>query len=142
MDVCSWGNRDPLRLEFEGEHLHSIRRFSAFDQRSIELMDRAWCVPPFRRAQAAPAWRPIFLMTTCLLTHEQPWTRSSPAHLVGGFDVDQPSGARGEIVALGGSASTEHLKGNWEAVERTANAGVRRVGKYGACAVMKANASG
>ena len=46
-----------------------------------------------------------FLMTTCLLTHEQPWTRSSPAHLVGGFDVDQPSGARGEIVALGGSAS-------------------------------------
>ncbi|HCR19080.1 MAG TPA: hypothetical protein DIU35_16500, partial [Candidatus Latescibacteria bacterium] len=45
LDVCSFGNDHPLRVEFFGDEIDSIRGFDLGTQRSVEMLDSARILP-------------------------------------------------------------------------------------------------
>ena len=61
LDVYPVGSSDPLRLEFDGDTLRSLRRFDAATQRSIEQLAEATVLPRFEvvvePGEAAPAFK-------------------------------------------------------------------------------------
>lgn len=124
MDIFSWSDRAPLRLEFEGDELISLRHFHLTHQRSAGEVDFGWCVPALQGSGPCGLQR-YFPEASCLVTYEQEvkasyskgWSsvamaisprpdESVPSHEPGIHWMVQP---------------TEHLKGNLEAVERSAD---------------------
>jgi transcription-repair coupling factor (superfamily II helicase) len=45
VDLFSFGSEDPVRIEFWGDEIHSIRRFDVLDQRSTDTLDRVDILP-------------------------------------------------------------------------------------------------
>jgi transcription-repair coupling factor (superfamily II helicase) len=59
LDVYAVGSADPLRIEFDGETIASIRRFDAGTQRSLEQLGEAAVLPRFEVAIAPDEAAPI-----------------------------------------------------------------------------------
>ncbi len=59
LDVYAAGSADPLRIEFDGETVASIRRFDAGTQRSLEQLGEAAVLPRFEVAIAPDEAAPI-----------------------------------------------------------------------------------
>ncbi len=103
VDVFAPTDPHPIRLEFFGDEVESLRRFSVADQRSLAEVDRLWAPPCrelllteevrrrtcWRRSRAAPrprAWSHCFLYSLtascrsprCFRAAPR-WSRSSPS---------------------------------------------------------------
>jgi len=79
MDVFSFGSPEPIRIEFWGDEITSIRSFDILDQRSVRTLERVDLLPVDLKAQAGGASSPRSLLellptdTLFLQWHDEGW---------------------------------------------------------------------
>ncbi|MBP1653478.1 MAG: transcription-repair coupling factor, partial [Bacteroidetes bacterium] len=106
LDVFPYTGEDPVRLEFAGDTIESIRAFDPVSQRSIRELSSATIVPDLlaRGEGAGHASLPDYMMDDALLISFDPDVRA--ADLLG-------AGTAGDLLAPG---SVEHALGAFPAI--------------------------
>ncbi len=59
LDVFSFGRNNPIRIEFDGDEILSIREFDSYSQRSVETLDEVVVLPVWEWLPSAEAIRRI-----------------------------------------------------------------------------------
>lgn len=82
VDIFPYGRENPIRVEFSGEHVESLREFDPSSQRSIELV-QSLRIRPFREPlpqdQSGRSFAPLseYLRTDTVVIMDEAWLLSS-----------------------------------------------------------------